>query len=114
MKTKVAFVSLIMVLGMFFAVGCDQLTREHYEMITVNVDKEFDVDKMIGEPDSKISGLWLYEREDKHLVVKIEFDNEGVVTRKEWIDAMSGTWDDSKDPGDDTVYESTTIRKSHK
>ncbi len=114
MKTKVTFVSLLLTLGVFFLVGCDQLTREHYEMITVNVDKEFDVDKMIGEPDSKISGLWLYEREDKHLVVKIEFDDDGVVTRKEWIDAMGGTWDDSQESGDDSVYESTTIRKSRK
>lgn len=93
-----------------FLAGCDPLTRERYEMITLNVDTDFDVEKMIGPPDHKLPGQWHYERTDKHLIVKVEFDDNGVVTRKEWIDALAGTWEDTEDPGDEPSYETTVIR----
>jgi len=92
--------------------GCDNLTRERYEMITVNVDREMDVAKMIGDPDYRMPEKWHYERVDKHLNVFIHFNDGGTVVRKEWIDTLNDTWEDTKDPGDDPSYESTEIRKS--
>jgi len=107
--------SMLLVLlaaGTCFALltGCDPLTRERFEMITIDVDRQFDVEKMIGPPDYRLEGQWHYERIDKHLNVKVEFDESGVVTRKEWIDAMAETWEDTDDPGDEPTYETTTIR----
>ena len=98
----------LMVLG-----GCaDKLTRNHYEMIVVNTSTTDDVARTIGEPNRpKLRDVWIYERVDKHLVVKIEFSDEDVVVHKEWIDAMAEEWDDTEQPGDTDAYESTKIRR---
>ena len=56
-----------------------------------------DVREALGEPDQVLADLWLYERPDKHLVVKLEFDDQGRLQRKEWIDAAGETWEDSSD-----------------
>ncbi len=111
-RMKPLIVTVTMVLGCLgLMTGCDQLTREHYNMITVDVDTQFDVDRIIGEPNNKLDNEWLYERVDKHLVVKIEFGDGGVVTRKEWIDAAEGVWDDSEQaPTEASSYESTQVR----
>lgn len=94
--------------------GCDQLTHEHYNMITVNVDREMDVAKMIGDPDDKLPGQWHYDRPDKHLHVIIDFSDEGVVVRKQWIDAAGENWEDTREaPGDESDYESTEYRTSY-
>ena len=113
MKVRSTLLVLVMA-GTCFTLltGCDPLTRERYEMITLNVDQQFDVEKMIGPPDYKLPGQWHYERVDKHLNVKIEFDENGVVTRKEWIDALAETWEDTQQPGDEPTYETTEIRTS--
>ena len=101
-------VGTLLVLG-----GCaDKLTRNHYEMIVVDTSTTDDVARTIGEPNRpKLPGIWVYERVDKHLVVKIEFNDAAVVVRKEWIDAMAEEWDDTGDPGDTDNYESTDVRK---
>jgi len=98
---------VLLVLG-----GCaDKLTRNHYEMIVVNTSTADDVSRTIGEPNHpKLPELWLYERVDKHLIVKIEFSGVTVI-RKEWIDAMAEEWEDTDQPGDTDNYESTKIRK---
>ncbi len=114
MKTRSnVLMSLAAVVFLGSLVGCDNLTTERYEMITVNVDKEFDVQKMIGSPDNRLGDRWHYERVDKHLNVFIDFDETGTVTRKQWIDADTQVWGDTEDPGDESSYESTKIRKSN-
>jgi hypothetical protein len=89
--------------------GCEKLTRERFEMIRVQMDAKADVEKLIGPADYKLPSQWHYERDDQHLVVRIDFDNKGVVARKQWIDAMHADWKDSQPPDEIPVRESTTI-----
>jgi hypothetical protein len=113
MKTRLNL-SVALLAGICLAglTGCDPLTRKNYDMITLHVDGKPDVERMIGKPDHKLPSQWHYERVDKHLVVKVEFDQADLVTRKEWIDADAGEWDDTRSPsGENSDYESTTIRK---
>ena len=88
--------------------GCDQLTRSHYEMIIVNQSTTLDVEKTLGEADYKLPDQWHYERVDDHRNVIIDFNDDGVVTRKQWVE--EGEWDDTQKPDDDDTYESTEIR----
>jgi hypothetical protein len=90
--------------------GCDKLKRERFEMIRVQVDAKGDVEKLIGPPDYKLPAQWHYERDDQHLIVRVDFDDNGVVTRKQWIDAMAARWDDSQSPDKQPASESTTIK----
>ena len=102
---------VVLVAGVVLAVGgCDRLTRNHYDMIVQNVSSTDDVAKTIGDPSYKVPGQWHYERVDKHLNVIIEFNEDGVVVRKQWIDAGEGVWDDTEKPGETDAHESTTIR----
>jgi hypothetical protein len=91
-------------------VGCDKLTRNHYEMLEQNVSTTDDVQRTIGHPDYKLEGQWHYERVDKHLNVFIDFNENGVVVRKQWIDTGEREWEDTEKPGDTDKFEKTTIR----
>lgn len=105
--TGVVFMAgILMVLG-----GCDKLTRNHYEMIVLNVSTTDDVSRTIGSPNIKMDDQWHYERVDKHLNVIIHFNDQSVVVRKQWIDAPKMEWDDTEKPGDSDNYESTNIRR---
>jgi len=101
-------------MGFVFVLGgcADKLTRAHYDMIVVNTSDKLDVDKTLGKPDTVLDDQWHYERVDKHLNVFIQFNEEGVVTRKQWVDAVSTEWDDTEPaPQDRSQGESTTVRK---
>ncbi|MCK4658489.1 MAG: hypothetical protein KAV82_03115 [Phycisphaerae bacterium] len=92
--------------------GCaDKLTRSHFEMIELNISNTDDVARTIGDPSYKLDDQWHYERVDKHLNVIINFSDQGVVARKQWIDARGdGVWEDTQQPGDTDTHESTKIR----
>ena len=49
-----------------------------------------DVAKALGEPTNELPWYWHYERLDPSLNVFINFNADGVVTRKQWIDASTG------------------------
>ena len=102
---------LVAVAAGLFCTGCDQLTRDHFDMITVGVDAKPDVERMIGEPTNKLDDQWHYQRMDKHLEVFVDFDDSNVVTRKQWIDALNEEWYDTKKSDGQPSYESTEIRK---
>lgn len=88
--------------------GCqDPFVYDNFSQIRVDASMQWEVEKTIGEPSQKLGDQWLYERPPKHLTALIDFDEDGVVTRKQWIDAMSGVWEDS-DP--DAVHKGS--RKS--
>lgn len=112
---KSASWGLVAVAGLAVLTGCDQLTRENFEMIALHHAEAFDVEQSIGDPDAdaRMRDLWLYTRPDKHLTVKIHFDNGGRVSRKEWIDAMTNEWYDtqetSMDPGTSEITRVRTI-----
>jgi hypothetical protein len=90
--------------------GCDKLTRNHYEMIQQNVSNTDDVQRTIGDPNYRVDGQWHYDRVDKHLNVIIDFNEGGVVVRKQWIDANEGVWEDTEQPGETDSHQKTTIR----
>lgn len=79
--------------------GCaapDRLNRANFTQIQQNASTQTDVESLIGKPDSKLADMWIYQRPDDHLTVMIDFDAQGRVTRKQWVDGIDGAWDDSK------------------
>lgn len=92
--------------------GCaDKLTRSHFEMITIGHADHYDVEQTLGEPSVDAGALWHYERVDKHLNVMIHFDDQNKVARKEWHDVGNNEHYDSAEPGEDSTYESTRVRR---
>lgn len=93
--------------------GCqDKLTHENFTQIRQDVSTRPIVEGLIGQPDDEVGSRWYYERPGKHLSVFIDFDEGGYVSRKQWIDAMSATWDDSKPmEGDQDSREITRIER---
>jgi hypothetical protein len=92
-------VSLLIAAGLSVVItGCssDPLAYDNFRQIRVDASRQWEVEEIIGEPSQKLGDQWLYERPSKHLTALIEFNDDGVVTRKQWIDAMSGVWDDSE------------------
>jgi hypothetical protein len=96
--------------GLGLLTGCaDKLTRSHYDMIVVDTSTKIDVEKTIGEPTYRLGDQWHYERVDKPLNVFIHFNDQDVVSRKQWITAEE--WDDTEEPpADRSQYESTRTR----
>lgn len=93
--------------------GCaaDKLTRENFSQIRQNVSTRPLVVEIIGEPSQEFDNRWSYERPKDHLTVFIDFDESGYVSRKQWIDAMSATWEDAKpDDPNRSTRESTYIQ----
>ncbi len=81
-------------------VGCaapDRLVHANYDRIQQHGSSSTQVAELIGEPDNKLGDTWLYERPDQHLTVMIDFDKDGKVERKQWIDGLRETWEDTKD-----------------
>jgi hypothetical protein len=91
-------------------VGCDPLTKDRFDMIRVDVSDTLDVDKTIGKPTYTLPDQWHYERPTKHLNVVIDFNKNGTVSRKQWIDANVGQWDDSQPAGDTNTKETIKIK----
>jgi hypothetical protein len=80
--------------------GCqpkDRVSPDNFSEIRQNSSTEADVVAILGEPEHRMPGLWIYQRPEQHLYVKIEFDDSGRVVRKEWIDGVTGEWRDTAD-----------------
>ncbi len=81
--------------------GCqadqDRLVHDNYMQIRQDLSTQAEVQRIMGEPDRRLARQWLYERPEKHLIVLVDFDETGLVTRKQWIDAAGEFWDDSND-----------------
>jgi len=90
--------ALVIGVGLHGCATPDKLTFENYSRLHERASSESEVEAAIGEPSSRLGSLWHYERPDKHLNVMIEFDNDGKIARKQWVDAMAPVWDDSSDP----------------
>ncbi len=112
MKTQSRLMLTVLAGAVLLAMtGCDKLTRSRYELIRVQIDTKDDVERLIGDPTHALPTRWHYERMDKHLEVFVDFNEDDIVTRKQWIDAGAAEWDDSAPPTDEPVYERTTIRR---
>ena len=110
MSRNVAAVGLLGLLCLTVSTGCDPLTRNRFDMIKVDVAGEGDVRGTIGEPTRVLPGHWHYERPERHLNVLIDFNDQGVVSRKQWIDAVGNEWFDSQPPQEETTGESIRVR----
>jgi hypothetical protein len=88
---------LAVVLGAvtFVAIGCSEnlVTRHHYDMIVKDKSTRLEVEKTLGDTYVDRGDHWEYDEEDRHLSVVFYFNDKGLVTRKEWIDASTGEWD---------------------
>ena len=111
MSGNVAAVGLLGLLCLTVSTGCDPLTRNRFDMMKVDVADEADVRATIGEPTLVLPGQWHFERPERHLNVLIDFNDQGVVSRKQWINTLSNEWFDSQPPQEETTGESIRIRR---
>jgi hypothetical protein len=98
-KLKATSAGLTLVL-ISVGTGCasrDRLVPEHFTQIRVHATTEAEVVSLIGEPDSKMHNHWVYQRPDRHLVVLVEFNEKGRVSRTQWVDAGAEIWEDTAD-----------------
>ncbi len=101
--------------------GCaeDKVTRQNYDQIIEGKSNKDEVRLTLGDKYANRGDHWEYEGKDEHLSVVFYFDENGVVRRKEWIDAETGEWDgaaphiDKKTEGRNANdgTSSTTIKK---
>jgi hypothetical protein len=85
---------LIGTVSMFTGCAPDKLTRNNFDMIHEGTASKDEVALTLGKDYvNRGENEWEYERENKHLVVYIHFDQNGKVIRKEWIDAKKGEWE---------------------
>lgn len=99
MKKLTVLSSMVLLSVVVVQSGCsspDCVSRANYSQIQQNVHTHADVEAILGEPDSKLADMWIYQRPDDHLTVLIDFDPSGRVTRKQWVDGVQGAWDDTE------------------
>ena len=101
----------VIFVAVFMLSGCrDKLVHERFSQIRQNHSTQSEVIELIGDPDDRLGDQWIYQRPDEHLIVLIDFDESGSVSRKQWIDANEAVWEDTDpSPADQTTRESTTI-----
>ena len=110
-------VSALAVVSLSLFTGCaDRLTYENYSRIQVQRSDKAEVRYLIGRPDHQFLGnKWEYNRPGKVLHVYIDFDADGIVERKQWIDAQR--WSDTGESGasgEAAVRESSTDIRHHR
>lgn len=80
--------------------GCakpDKLTYGRFQQIRTNGTTPDEVHELIGPPDNQLGDSWLYHRPQTHLEVIIDFNEQGRVARKQWIDGLGERWEDCND-----------------
>jgi hypothetical protein len=96
---RIAFAVVAGLVGLILT-GCatkDRLTYDNFQQLRVHSATQADVVELIGEPDNRLGDMWMYHRPDAHLEVMIDFDEQGRVTRKQWVDGAGEHWHDSQD-----------------
>lgn len=84
-------------------IGCatadHQIQYENFSRIQPHVTTRAEVVSLLGEPDHRMGDdWWMYRRPEEHLHAIVEFDENGHVSRKQWIDAEGNeVWEDSTD-----------------
>jgi len=99
--------------GLTMLTGCDPLTRNRFDMLVVNVSDQTEVRKTLGEPTYVHAEQWHFERPTNHLNVLVDFNTDGVVSRKQWIDAERNEWYDSAEPQEGMKSETTAVQTRH-
>lgn len=75
----------------------DMLIQRNFSQVHPSTTTRAEVSAMLGAPEHRIGDTWMYTRPERHLTVIIDFDDQGRVARKQWIDGESGRWNDSDD-----------------
>ncbi len=99
MKTRTMWAMFAAVLFVGAISGCEsKLTRQNFDMIQLGSSTKLEVKNTLGENHliRQDSEQFEWEDEDRSLTVLIDFDERGHVSRKQWIDAESNVWDDTK------------------
>ena len=87
-KMLVAVTALALVV---LATGCEKkLTYKRFQMVREGYATHMDVEQTLGEPDQKVGDVWNWQDFDRHITCNVYFDDNGVVAKKEWIDAKKG------------------------
>ncbi len=93
--------SVVLVLGGMFVGACastpDQVMHRNYTQIHENASTRAEVGSLLGSPEHRIGDQWMYTRPEQHLTVIVDFDANGKVIRKQWVDGKTGSWEDSHD-----------------
>ncbi len=114
LRTQLAPIAITFTL--LLVCGCrstpDRLTYDNYSRVAQHSSTQTEVSALLGEPTNRLGEQWIYERPKQHLFVFVDFDDQGRVSRKQWIDAPSGTWDDTRPQETPETVHSKTIHKS--
>lgn len=97
LRSMLAMFAAVLFVGVLS--GCEnKLTRQNFEMIQLGSSTKLEVKNTLGENKlvRENSEQFEWEDEDQSLTVLIDFDERGHVSRKQWIDADSNVWDDTK------------------
>lgn len=96
------WVGALLVASGAFSAGCragkDRVEYDNFNRIQPYRSTAMEVERILGPPDHKLGELWIYSRAKGRRMVKIEIGEDGIVQRKEWIDADRGVWEDSDSP----------------
>lgn len=81
--------------------GCHTgLQYERYRQIRENESTAADVSRLLGEPSATHGLHWMYEcGEQDGVSVFVDFDPDGRVCRKQWVDLTRHYWVDSSTAG---------------
>ncbi len=103
----------VLTLGTFAGCAENLLTRERYDLIREGSSTKDEVKAALGEKYLIDRGKeWEYDNESEHLSVWFEFDERGVVKRKQWFSGDGIEHDSNTDPEGEKRYEgknATTI-----
>lgn len=93
--------SVLAVLSAMLVAGCqstpDAVMHRNYAQIRENASTREEVGSLLGTPEHRIGDTWMYTRPERHLTVIIDFDANGAVIRKQWVDGETENWEDSAD-----------------
>ncbi len=74
--------------------GCkEKLTRQRYDILQVGVDTKLNTEATLGEPDKIMGDTWRYDKHDRYLFVRIDFNDSGKIAGKSWADGKAKIWD---------------------
>lgn len=115
-RSRTQLAPIALAVALVLGGGCsstpDRLTYDNYSRVAPQTSTQTEVSMLLGEPTNRLGEQWIYERPRQHLFVFVDFDDQGRVSRKQWIDAPSGTWDDTRPQETPGTAHSKTIHRS--
>ena len=69
------------------AAGCDKFTQKRFDTMVMKGQAQWEVEKILGPPDTKWTRKWRWVNVDKHFSGTVLFDAQGRVIGKAWSDS---------------------------